>query len=766
MKSLSRFLGNTTHWLLAGLLLVLPLFILPYTPESFEINKQYLLLLGVLLAFFAWLGKTLVDKEFQYRRTSLDLSMLALWLVALASLAFAGDRRLGLFGNYENLTYGFISLTVYLLFTFLITNTVHTLRDARRLQGAFAVSGSIALLIFFIRIWAPGILNAMGLTLVTPISALASQFAVVAVVLLLIALTTVATRKSALRWTDYLWGILSALAFVALVVIGYKVIWFIAAVGIFIFLVQAVSRLHDFRFGWITVGFAMLVISLLLTFFGTPRKLSAQLPLEITVSYGTSWGITRNALTDSVKNFLVGSGPAHFARDFSKFRPESFNNNFAWNIRFNDPTTSAYAMLESHGVLGGIAFLALILIGFGTIVYLWMRKSLRKTKAIEPLGGADAAATEAFGFFWSLAAAWVALVVAFFVLHFGTILWVAFWLVTALLVVSARGLLQTDYVQKISLKASPQFALLTSFAFTLVFAGFVVLGIYLGRFYAAEVAYGAALRNITRGNNEQAIRNLGSAISWRPSRGQHHIILARTYLAQAVREAQKTPPQPSLITTLLAGAVNEARRATDLEPSNVANWEALAAMYANARVVAPDANEWVVRSLTKAIELEDSNPTFYLLMGQAQVASRQTASGKKNFEKAIQLKPNYVDAYSALALLEEQEKDTDVAISHMAQAVLFSNQQNPIPLYQVGRMLVNRNRSGDLALAEQALRQAVQINGDYSDALFTLATLMERVGKSQEALALYQKVLKLNPDNAEVKRRINALAAPPPKTEE
>ncbi len=763
-KTFSKSLGSITYWIIGVLTILVPLFILPFTPESYELNKQYLLILGVLLAFFAWLGKSLVDKEFQYRRTPLDTPLVVFWIVAIASLVFAADRRLALFGNYDSLAYGFIPLTVYLAFTFLITNTVSTIKQARHLSLLVGIAGMVVSLIFLSRVIFPDILGAMGFVAYSPIAALTSQFGVFAVAIFLLAIGMVATKKNGSIGADIFWGILAALAFASLLALGFKLIWFIATIGIFIFLVQGVSRLHEFRFAWISVGFVALVISLLLTFFGTPKFISAQLPLEITLSYGTSWGIARDAITDGVKSFLVGSGESHFGRDFSKFRPETFNGNFAWNIRFNDSTNTVFNVIDNHGVLGGLALLGIILIGVGTIVYLWMRKTLRAKKVAEALPGtAESAEPQSFGYFWTLSSVWIALVVALFVVHFGTTLWFLFWTVTALLMATARDFLRASDVRRVSLRSSPQYALLTAFAFTLVFAAFVVLGIYLGRFYTAEVAYAKALRSISSGQNDGAIRHLGRAVSLRPSRAQFHLILARTYLAQAIAEAQKNTPQPNLITTLLAGAVNEARTATNLEPTNVTTWEALASMYANARVVAPDANDWVIRSLDKAIGLEKTNPAFYLQLGNAQLAAKQIASAKKNFERSIQLKPNFVDAYVALSLLEEQEKDTDVAISHMAQAVLFSNQRNPIVLFQLGRMLYNRNKTGDLSQAEAAVRAAVQINGDYSDALYTLGLIVERAGKTQEAIELYRKVQKLNPDNAEVRKKINALTAPPPE---
>ncbi len=64
-----------------------PLFFLPFSFEAFEFNKQYLLFFLVSLAFLAWIAKmVMVDKELRFKRTPLDIPILAFLLVAVLSL--------------------------------------------------------------------------------------------------------------------------------------------------------------------------------------------------------------------------------------------------------------------------------------------------------------------------------------------------------------------------------------------------------------------------------------------------------------------------------------------------------------------------------------------------------------------------------------------------------------------------------------------------------------------------------------------------------
>ena len=56
--------------------------------------------------------------------------------------------------------------------------------------------------------------------------------------------------------------------------------------------------------------------------------------------------------------------------------------------------------------------------------------------------------------------------------------------------------------------------------------------------------------------------------------------------------------------------------------------------------------------------------------------------------------------------------------------------------------------------------RAVKIQPDYSNALYSLGLLYERMGKSQEALSYFRKVQELNPNNPDIGRKVHQLLAP------
>ena len=106
-----------------SLVFLLPIFWLPFSFESFEFNKQYLLFFLVSIAFFGWLAKmVLCDKAVRLRIRPLDVAVFAFLLTAVLSAVFSVDRISSVFGFYGRFSDGLIGLLSLGLMYFLIAN--------------------------------------------------------------------------------------------------------------------------------------------------------------------------------------------------------------------------------------------------------------------------------------------------------------------------------------------------------------------------------------------------------------------------------------------------------------------------------------------------------------------------------------------------------------------------------------------------------------------------------------------------------------------
>jgi len=107
------------------LVFLLPLFFLPFSFEAFEFNKQYLLFFLVSVGLFFWIAKmVLVDKEIRFKRSPLDIFILAFLFIAILSAIFSVDKSSSLFGFYGRFSDGLIGLLSLGIFYFLIINNV------------------------------------------------------------------------------------------------------------------------------------------------------------------------------------------------------------------------------------------------------------------------------------------------------------------------------------------------------------------------------------------------------------------------------------------------------------------------------------------------------------------------------------------------------------------------------------------------------------------------------------------------------------------
>lgn len=765
-----KILDLVTKCCVYGVILLTPIFFLPFTFEFLEFNKQYLLAILVLVGVLSWIGKAIIEREIKFYKTPLDIPLVAFWFIVLISGILSQDRTLSFLGSFDNLTVGVIPITFYVLFYFLVTNTLVKLEDIKRVNIFVLSSGIIASAFFFLQIG--GVLAKIGLPwrFHNTVSSLNTPFGVFAIIGLVLALNALFVKKKDIK-SDIFWFVSFIIFLAVLLLVGFKPVWIAAAAALFLLLVLGMSHLEEIRTSWITVSFALLVVALIFVLLGVPQFLTANLPLEVTLSQGASWKIATETLGSSLKQFILGSGPATFAYDFARFRPESLNLTFAWNVRFTNPASTFINLLSTVGFLGTVSYVLVILLSLGTIVFVWMKKTLKKegvlsrvTKGLHESGSIFSSTTLFFG----MTVGWLSLLAASFFLVFSTTLWVLFFLYMAGLMVVARHLLQTNEKPIIvSLKTSPQYSLASSFVFILVFSGVIVFGIFLGRFYIANVSYAQSVQSSATGDFDKMIDGAAKAVKYHANSAKYHTALARSYLLKAAAESRNAQPDSQTITSLVASAVNEARLATDLAPKDVRTWENLAVMYENARSIAPNAIDWSIAALDKAIELEKTNASHYLRRGNLKFLLQKNDDAKADYEESVRLKPNYVDAFVRLSLLEEVRKDLNTAVMRMSDAFRFAP-QNPEILFQLGRLLYNRKAENDLALAEQAFRGAIQFNPNHSNALYSLATILENQGDKNGALLLYRRVLQLNPDNEEIKAKVRNLSnvVSPPPTEE
>ena len=376
-----------------------------------------------------------------------------------------------------------------------------------------------------------------------------------------------------------------------------------------------------------------------------------------------------------------------------------------------------------------------------------------------------------------IAAAWTSLFLANLLNSTNTALQIFFWLSMGLimaLTVIARP--QEFKKTKLSFKASPKYALFLSFIFVLALCVVTVLFTYLGRIYLADVYYQKGLEKVAAKNYEQATAFFDRAIVLNKYRPIYYLALAQNYLAQSNLEAASGETADiNKIQSLVSESINESKRATDLAPGNVNFWEARGQIYENTTLYSRSANEWVIKSYEKALELEPTNAVFQAKLGRAYMVQAGTSAedekdenytkSQEAFKRAVALKPDYLAAHYYLALLYETKKQFSEALNEISLAYQIAPQNQDI-IYELGRISYNKamaeapsdlSNNLDFKRGLDAFNLVLGANPNHANALYSLSLAYENLGEISQALEKLRQVQALNPDNEQVNQKIQSL---------
>lgn len=732
------------------LVFLLPIFFLPFSFEIIEFNKFYLLFFLVSITALVWLAKMVfVDKEIRFKRTPLDIPILAFLFIAILSTVFSVDRFSSLVGTYGRFSDGLIGLLSFVLFYFLVTNNV---TKGSNLIKVFFWSTAIVILFSYLSIfgiWAKidtalgGVFPQIMLQRIfNPVSGSMEGLAVFLSVILVLLVELLLTQSSkitkeesrspVLGQTIFYWILLLAILGLLLIV-DFKFAWIILTVTLVLFLIFALStRMFKENVNKLLLPIFLLVIAILFIVVDLPKTTFNSLPWEAILGQEETWGIAFKAATDNPKNIFLGSGLGTFSYDFSKFKSLDFNKTNLWQLRFDQAGNTFAEILGEIGFLGILTYLALIGL-FVIVSWIFLQAKTLESKNKPQL---------------SLLITFLALLVGQFVYYQNTVLAFIFWLVLGLSMISW----QRDFGElKYSFKEFPETGLVLSTIVIILIVG--VLGTYFfaSRFYFADMNYANTFKT---GDETIQAANLEKAIKFNPYQIQYKIILARFYLSQALSEIMKpvNEQDPTKIQEKVSKAIEQVRIATEVSPNNVAAWETRGIIYREIRGVAVGAVEWGIRSFENAIALEPANPGLHTELGKL-LLGEKTEEAKAAFIKALELKPNYSDAIIQQALLAETEGNLDEAIRALDDLVK-SEPFNIEALFQLGRIYYNNNRMDEAIIKFQ---QIILIFPNHSNAHYSLGVAYTAKGEKNLAIAEFEKVLELNPGNRDVIDKINSL---------
>lgn len=345
-----------------------------------------------------------------------------------------------------------------------------------------------------------------------------------------------------------------------------------------------------------------------------------------------SWHVAMESYKDPTYA-IVGSGPGNYRNLYSAARPNFANLLPSWNILFSSASNWYLTVFTETGLAG-------------FLIILWLIVSVALTRKIN--------------------AGTYALLIALLI-HPPTIL------LLAILFIVMTIELPTLTVLRIPLsfndkKHSP----------LAIFGSIVTIAISILIIYPtiqitrAEYHINQAVNYAQNTSAGETVNHINKALEINPYASDYRVIASRAAIAVARRITQTEEPltedQQRLLSEAIDNAITKGQQAILLR-SSASNWENLSAIYQVLIGSAEKADQWTFVSLREAIRRHPSNPNYYITAGQIFIRLNNYPSAITTFTKAVELKPDHLNALFNLANAYNLNNEPARAESVLKQAL-------------------------------------------------------------------------------------------------
>ncbi len=620
---------------------LVPIFFLPITLEPFEFNKMYLItgLTGVILVL--WAIQVFTQKELQIAKTKLLVPGLLLISSVLASTIFSIDKTSSIFGAsgrwYPSLA-SFLTLGVlYIIISTFITQKGEIKNLLLSLFSGVTVSTIVATASFFGLLFIEGTdknFNPTGSLL---------TLGILAVLAIIFTLYTQLTQQILPI------KVVTALAFIPnfFYVMAYDntKVWILLGLGIFgIGASLGIDSLKTYRLNTLIMGIlATLILGLSIVPMTNNVIMKHTYPKEIQLPFKESWNIAISTMRDFP---LAGTGPSTFYLNYPRYKSLAMNQTENWDLRFDKPHNEALLTVSSLGILGILAS------GYFVVCIL---KALGRTNKNEKMDQLVTLLT---------AVIFLTMFLTHETVSIGFVFTVLLGILGAIENTRNPGFLtfrsgRTSEVTALTPNENEGFLTAVLALPLLALAGLAFITIY--KVYPSEYYMQQAVSALTV-DAGKSYELQTKAIKLNPRRSNYYNTFAQTNLAIAINLSSQgeelTEEETQTLQNLVATAINASKASTEsINPLNPVNWEVQAGIYRAIREATQDADQWAIRALEAAIQLDPANPRLRLELGGTYYAMEDYANAASLFRQAINLKADYANAYYNFAQAAKNLED-------------------------------------------------------------------------------------------------------------
>lgn len=172
----------------------------------------------------------------------------------------------------------------------------------------------------------------------------------------------------------------------------------------------------------------------------------------------------------------------------------------------------------------------------------------------------------------------------------------------------------------------------------------------------------------------------------------------------------------------------------------------------------------VINEAQEELKVTPQSSLSYFLIGQGYLKQKEFEKAKKFYETAIELKPDYINAYYGLITIcsrlnlkdeAEQYQATFKKLKAEERHILMDRNKAFDDLVTIRKSLAETYsdaeyiyyKKGYLQEAEKLLQRAVKLDPNNTEYLMRLGFLYQSSNRLQDALQTYQKANQIDPDN-------------------
>lgn len=696
-ERLITYIDNAITLILLLVVGVTPLLFLDLTTEFYEMPKLIFLVVATTILTGLWIFSWILKGKVTINRTPLDIPLLSLLAVVILSTIFSATKYPAIYGNFPRVHGSAVSYVFYILLYFVATSNFNSVAKLKNLLYVLYASAGILVVISLLSFFKVFVLP-FSFTQAVNFTPTGSSFSTVAFLLMLLPLPLISLSKNN-KYMPVALAIPVAVLFsaTALLIGNYATD---ALLVLTYALTAFVTKPHHVRrtLGLFLIPIATTVLVAVLAYVpftgNAVQTLEANFPKEIQLPLTISWKISASAFRDAP---FIGTGPSTYLFNFTQYKPVEFNQLNIWSFSFD---TAYNEFLQVLGTLGILGFAALVLVSLVVLVNAWKIISANSANQSQDTSRLITSSLAVSGI----------VTIALLLIHATTLVsFVMSLVVLGALMMSQESIREKVMEFSVGIKAMTSANKQLDLFPIVLFIIFLIVAIpVLYKTYTISLAdyYHRTALTVATTSGTQTYQYLQKAETLAPDIDLYRVDMAQTNFALANALAiQKGPtkdnPKGSLtnqdkqtIQTLLSQAINEGRVSVALSPRSSRNWAVLGSIYRNISGVAQNALAFALNAYGNAIQLDPLNPILRVNVGGIYYAAQNYDMATRFFSDAINLKPDYANAYYNLAIVYRDRGDLQNAALVANQLVVLLQKNAPnTPDLKTAQALYNSIKS-------------------------------------------------------------------------